>query len=856
MRPRRRRFREAGQRRVGVAVAAMVCASLGVVGAAEVRADAQTSSACTDAPSPQSLDFLLPAWADQAGWSNPQLYETIQGADVDGDGVGELIGRNAANLEVFDWAQPSVKMGLDAPGQWTASTVPGPAMPESDFFFDPSVYSTVQAADLDGDRADEVFYRSTTGVQVFDFSGGAWSAPAAGPAWGDANALDDEVWNPQYYATIQAGDINGDGAAEIIGRTSNGIESWARQSDGTFLQLETPGSLQILSDAAGWNGGNPLYARSIRAADLTGDGAVDIVGRGENGLVLYSFTVTDASTGQGTWTELADTGPWTNAEGWAQEQYAGTLTTGDLDGDKTNGVEVVALGPYGLDVYGWDGGQWVEQVVTPTAGAPGALAGSPFDEAPYYSTIQTAELVHGQPAQVLARDTDGVHVLTLDTTSRSFVDSGSTQSQFSDANGWNVPARYEAIATVRGPAGRGDLLIGRDATGVRTYELDSVGGPWADPSASFPSWTAADAPSTEFSRAYGYINDHAVTEGGTVLGAFQLLTADLDQLQQAIAGLKPTSFNNFSRSVWNEVKASTIAWTEAVENLRSYLGVGTDAGSGVAQIMLDSFVTAGSGASINHIANYFTGENPAVLALIADLIWGALGAMPGGAVFESAGAVMSFTALMSVTGASVSAGMGFANTRGSVDSKAQDLQNEVAQQFCAGIEYLDIAQGQIAADLGLLTSMAQMMSDGVLGFTGTQYNDSVAAANSARQVWAFQQFASMGDHGWRAGWCEAGTSCVMNPKNTSGTGSYAYKALPVDGDGTPNCDNDPFGSTLVNGWSDLLALGADPNTQMFQPEVPPNRSSVGVDGAPYDALFQNDAMGLLGWRLSTHSCHS
>jgi hypothetical protein len=844
------------RRRLSVALAATICASLGVVvptNGGGVGAQT-TNSACTDAPSPQSLDFLLPAWADQAGWSNPQQYETIFGADIDGDGKGELLGRNASNLEVFTWAPVVERFGPDSPGQWAASTVLGPPMEEADWFFDPSVYSTVQAADLDGDRADEVFFRSTTGVQVFDHASGAWSAPIAGPGFGDTNSLDTEFWEPQYYGTITSGDIDGDDDAEIIGRTSGGITSWAHQSDGTFGQVELPGSTPVMTDAGGWD--DTLYSDTIQTADIDGDGDDDLIGLAPTGggLQLYSLEVSDPSTGQGSWEELAATGPWGSADGWSESQFASTITTGDIDG--VPGDEVIGLGPYGLDAYGWDtsadggAGGWVQKVVPPTSGSPGALYGSPWTGAPYYSTLQTAELVPGQPAQVLARSTDGVHVLTLDTTTQTFVDSGSTATQFSDANGWNQSVRYPTIQTVKGPAGRGDLLVGRDATGMQTFHLPAVDQAWADPSAAFPSWTDPDAPDTERSRAYDDINDRAVTEGETVLGALQDLTADLDQLQSNIENLKPGAFNNVSRNTFEEVKQYTLTWTEAAQDVRGYLGVGTEAGAGLSQLLLDSFITAGSGASIDSIADNFSGSST-VLALIADLLWGAMGAVPGGGIFVSDGAQMAFTAAMSLGGSSLAAGMGFANTNGSVNAEAKDLQEKTIEGFCAGVEYLNIANGQVAANLGQLTAMAQMMSDGILSFTGTQFNDSLTAANTARQVWAYQQFSSMDDHGWRSGYCQSSTTCVMNDHNTWGPGWYAYKALPTDGLGTVNC-----AVSEVGGFSDVTALGVDPDTDIFMPWVPQDRSSVGNIGEPYDSLFQNGGMGILGWRIKTASCHS
>ena len=147
----------------------------------------------------------------------------------------------------------------------------------------------------------------------------------------------------------------------------------------------------MLTDAGGWS--NTLYSDTIQTADVDGDGDDDLITLDPSGagLQLYSFAVTDASTGQGSWMAVASSGPWTSADGWSHTQYASTITTGNIDDDP--GAEVIGLGPNGLDAWGWDTsanggvGGWVEEVVPPTSGNPGVLSGSPWTDAAYYSTL-------------------------------------------------------------------------------------------------------------------------------------------------------------------------------------------------------------------------------------------------------------------------------------------------------------------------------------------------------------------------------------------------------------------------------------------------------------------------------------
>ena len=51
--------------------------------------------------------------------------------------------------------------------------------------------------------------------------------------------------------------------------------------------LSVPAAAQIFSDAQGW--GYPPYYETIQAADIDGDGADELLGRGGIGIVTYDF---------------------------------------------------------------------------------------------------------------------------------------------------------------------------------------------------------------------------------------------------------------------------------------------------------------------------------------------------------------------------------------------------------------------------------------------------------------------------------------------------------------------------------------------------------------------------------------
>lgn len=145
------------------------------------------------------IPLQLPFWADTARWNDPAYYCTIQLADIDGDGQAELIGRGPAGVlsNAFDISK----------GQWL-TLAPGPALSDANGWYVPNAYMTMQTADLDGDGAEELFVLSSTGLKVWKYM-----TSSSGPSWVGYGAELTEIasyWAlPQYYLTIQAGDLAG-----------------------------------------------------------------------------------------------------------------------------------------------------------------------------------------------------------------------------------------------------------------------------------------------------------------------------------------------------------------------------------------------------------------------------------------------------------------------------------------------------------------------------------------------------------------------------------------------------------------------------------------------------------------------
>jgi hypothetical protein len=215
-----------------------------------------------------------PGWSDAGGWDQPKYYSTIQTADINGDGRAEVIARSAGGIEVWKF-DPSSNAWSRLPD--------GPGWSDAGGWDQTKFYSTIQTADINGDGRAEVIARSAEGIVVWNFdpSNNTWSRLPDGPNWSDAGGWD----QPKYYSTIQTADINGDGRAEVIARSAEGIEAWKFvPSSNTWSKLSKgPG----WSDADGWN--LTQYYSTIQTANIDGDGQDELLARGSGGIAAEGF---------------------------------------------------------------------------------------------------------------------------------------------------------------------------------------------------------------------------------------------------------------------------------------------------------------------------------------------------------------------------------------------------------------------------------------------------------------------------------------------------------------------------------------------------------------------------------------
>lgn len=884
-------------RRLNLVLALLLAAATLPIAAVATTAEpaAAQSFPCGN-PQPADLQLLLPAWGDLAGWASPTQYETILTADIDGDGTKELLGRNAQGMEVYTWGQPYQAAasanagwdvsGLPAPGQWLPMGVAGPAMSEVDGFWDPSVYTTLRAANIDADPAEELIARTYAGLAVYQYtpgpngSPGSWSTTVTpGVMADDAGSPTDpgaSWWLPQYYSTIMTGDVDGDGPAEVLGRGPTGIETF-KWNGSQLVQID--GGSRIFTDNTGWNA--PDRYATLRLANIDGDsdGKEEIVARGQNGLVVVSFnagTWSGISPDDGPWPD-AGVSPWTNTPSW----YT-TIDTADLNGDGR--ADVYGRTQYGIDAWTLTaGGTWQELVTpAPSAATPSILTDAQtFNQPQYYATIQPSTIdgtgTPGNPAFLMARSSAGVAFYQLGANGQ-FGTPVLADTQFSDANGWDQAVRYSTLTTSTIAPGL-DLVLGKDATGMRQFQLSggAPNGGWISPSASFPAWSDDEPvqppgyPSdlwTQQTAAYTYLNQWWQTNGGTTsspnirdsMTSTTFLMSTPNGIATTLVSLEnidPPTGQNIPQDVWDGVYYQVWGWLYQAGNIQQFLFNTT---ASMNQLITDAQIVAAGDNASDIATAYFAGQSQSVEAVILNLLR-VIAIVAAGAI---SGPVAGATgAGLTLLGAAMAASSALKdNPTGAINQTAENLDGALNCSFTTALEFLTTAYGQLIDDAGLLGAMGQMTIQGPLVFqdvsntrpVAMDFNQTLTFVTNQRYVWTWQQLAagsgSGGSGGWKVGYCaDMKVGPGPGPGNTTESCDDGFRSRVSDGYGiayqmndtcVPGIDDGPctygYQYRVLNGsckgsdtkgdeaWKALINknVGFIPET-LFMPRVPISR---------------------------------
>jgi hypothetical protein len=195
----------------------------------------------------------------------------------------------------------------------------------------------VHLADVNGDGYADVCVRLADGVHcALNQTNGAFAAHTLWSAdFSDANG-----WSADAYgSTVMFADLNGDGRADVCGRSASGVVCAIARAGGGF----GPATLWSadFGDAQGYGAAEGYYG-SVRLADVNGDHYADVCARVPNGVVCALNTTTGAFAPASLWLGS----DFTDALGWLPADYGATLMFGDLDGDGR--ADVCGRGPSGV----------------------------------------------------------------------------------------------------------------------------------------------------------------------------------------------------------------------------------------------------------------------------------------------------------------------------------------------------------------------------------------------------------------------------------------------------------------------------------------------------------------------------
>ena len=378
---------------------------------------------------------FIDTFSDKNGWDKPQYYQTIFCFDLDQDGQIEVIGRGDHGIIVFKYdpsnksfnqvsplayftnqdgwnqspnyqtlrcarvsASTTLLLGLSAQGvaSWSynvSNSGNGNWASQANGLFNPwqgivadLVFNAILVADFDGDGFDELAVGVGNGLSVykFDDSSGQWQPLGTSSQLSLAgsqvvNFTNMALGNSSSYIVL-AGDVDGDGQAEIGYRSSEGLLFYRYDpSKGYWAQAYT---MTCFSDDEGWQKGS--YAQTITCANLFNSKKLAVCCRGMYGCSIWRLNIDNDQ-----WLRLLDPsqpgcGFFCDADGWNSDPYQSTLHWGNIDG--SGEAKLVARAATGINSFSFDS--------TSTQFAPTLLPFPAFtgDEVAAYNAISQALL--------------------------------------------------------------------------------------------------------------------------------------------------------------------------------------------------------------------------------------------------------------------------------------------------------------------------------------------------------------------------------------------------------------------------------------------------------------------------------
>ena len=328
--------------------------------------------------------FWTTAYGNAGGWnSGASYYSTITYPDINGDGVPDICGRSSAGI----YCGLNNGSGFNQPTFWTTSYSNA-----GGWSSDVSYYSTIRYPDINGDGLADICGRSSAGIYCGLNNGNSFNQPTFWTtSYSNAGGWSSGV---SYYSTIRYPDINGDGLADICGRSSVGI--YCGLSNGNSFNQPTFWTTAY-SNAGGWSSSDSYYG-TLRYLDINGDGLADICGRSSAG--IYCGLSNGNSFNQPTFWTTA----YSNAGGWSSsDSYYGTITYPDINGDRLPDI----CGRSSAGIYcGLNNGSGFNQPTFWTTAYNNSAGWNSSDS--YYGTITYPDINGDGLADICGRSSAGI----------------------------------------------------------------------------------------------------------------------------------------------------------------------------------------------------------------------------------------------------------------------------------------------------------------------------------------------------------------------------------------------------------------------------------------------------------------
>lgn len=258
------------------------------------------------------------------GWGG---YAPIASGDVDGDGTTDLVGVTATGLWLSHGA---------APGPFAPAQVIGASGWQN--------FDKMTSGDVDGDGlADLVLTKPSDGTLWYYRNAGGSSPYSAGVKIGLGG------W--QYFVTMAAGDVTGDGLADLVLTRADG-SLWLYVNNGTSTPYS--GRYQIGTGFGAY--------QQLMLADVNGDGLADLLAVKSDGTLWIAYNRHDPTAPFGPLTQLTPgaPGPFTGyAVGDVNHDGYADLVATTADGSMwyfQNTGQASAPFRYGITIQagGWD----------------------------------------------------------------------------------------------------------------------------------------------------------------------------------------------------------------------------------------------------------------------------------------------------------------------------------------------------------------------------------------------------------------------------------------------------------------------------------------------------------------------